>query len=465
MDHDLRVQSMSSLCPLEYRYGSAEMRRLFAREEMLRRMILVEAALMKGLEKAGLAPRDCWRSILDCGRSIRPEDIDRAEEKTGHDVGALTMLLAEKCGKCGGYVHLGATSNDIIDTAWSLVLRDALRIIEEKLVDLMRTLMGMSEKYMDLIMVGRTHGQHALPITLGFKLAVYVYEYARSLERLMSLEDRLIRGKMSGAVGTMAAWGDKGFEVEAEAMRMLSLKPHVISTQVAPRDGFAELIAAAAILASQLERMAIEVRELSRPEIGELSEKPRGTMGSSTMPHKSNPVLSERVTSLARLIRSFLTASLENIALWHERDLSNSANERIIIPHTLVVLDEMLESSRRILGGLRVYPEAMQRNLNLTKGLILSEALMIKLVEKGVPRHQAYKHVQAIAGKASERKIEFLEACLNDPLVSGTLTRSEIEGILRAENYLGMYEKLAKRAISYANLTLKQYERKHSLDS
>lgn len=440
---------MHDICPLEYRYGSSEMRRIFDRRSMVKRMVMVEAALMRGLEEAGLAPRGCWEEVMRCGESIAPEDIDGLEEKSGHEVWALTALLAERCGRCGGYVHLGATSNDIIDSAWSLAVRDALRLIRGKLRALLDTLSDLARRHVDLVMVGRTHGQHALPITLGFKLAVYAYEHARSLERLCSLERRVVRGKISGAVGTMAAWGDKALIVEETAMKTLGLAPHPISTQVAPRDGFAELLAALGILASQLDRLALEVRELSRPEIGELREKPPGPIGSSTMPHKANPVRSERVSSLARLARSLVVAALENIPLWHERDLTNSANERILLPHAFLILDEMLDSMHLVLRTMEVGREAMRRNLELMRGAILSEALMVRLVEKGVPRLKAYNIAGRIASQALSTGSSMLEAALADPEARRFLDMDELRRILEAENYLGSYRELVARALSY----------------
>ncbi len=436
-----------TVCPLEYRYGTAEMRRLFSRENLVTRMVEVELALLQGLASAGLAPEECG-SIG--GVTVRPSMLDEAERRIGHEVAALAEILAEKLGGCGKYVHLGATSNDIIDTAWALVLRDALSIIGSRLWSLIGALRRLAEEHMDTLMVGRTHGQHALPVTLGFKAANYVYEFSRSIVRLCEARRRVVLGKMSGAVGTMAAWGSAGLLVEAEALARLGLKPHPISTQVAPRDGYAELAAVLAILASQLDRLATEVRELSRPEIGELAEPgSRRRVGSSTMPHKSNPTLSERVSGLARIVRGLAVAGFENLVLWHERDLSNSSAERLLLPHMFMLVDQMLADAARIVEGLEVRAEAMRRNLELSRGAILSEAVMVKLVEKGVPRHEAHRLLRRLALRAEAEGKGFAELVKESPEVSDLLG-GELDEILDPSNYLGMYRELVARAFEYA---------------
>ncbi|GAB6147748.1 adenylosuccinate lyase [Stetteria hydrogenophila] len=438
-----------SVCVLDWRYGSEEVRRLFRPDSMVKRYILVEKALVKGLAEAGLAPRECAELIDRCADDITPGEVYELEKKTGHDISSLAYLMGKRCGECGRYVHLGATSYDIVDTAWALALRDALSIIKSKLRSVVEALVDLALKYRDLVMPGRTHGQHALPITLGFKLANYAYELARSYERLCGAEERVVLGKMAGAVGTMAAWGGRGLLVEEKTLGILGLKPHRITTQVAPRDGFAELVSALAIMGSQLDRLALEVRELSRPEIGELYEAVE-RVGSSTMPHKRNPVTAERISGLARVLRSLTVAALENIVLMHERDLTNSSSERILIPHAILVADQMLEDTRFLLSHLGVDPEAARRNLELTRGLIMSEAVMVKLVEKGVPRHEAHRRLVEISRRAAAEGKTLAQALLEDELASKLLSREEVEELMDPSKYLGSYDALIRRAVDYA---------------
>jgi len=442
-------------CPFDYRYGSEEMRKLFRRDNMLRRYIDVEVALMKALEEVGIAPKGCYEVLSKCALRVKVEDIDRLESKYGHDIASLAIALAEACGECGKYVHLGATSYDIVDTAWSLIIKDALRIVKDKLRNVLNLLMRLSIEHKDTLMVGRTHGQHALPITLGFKLANYVYELSRSYERICDLEDRLIRGKVSGAVGTMAAWSDKGPKIEEIVLKTLNLRAHAITTQVAPRDGFAELVSALAILASQLDRLALEVRELSRNEINELIIA-SGKIGSSTMPHKSNPTIAERISGLAKVSRSLITVALENIPLMHERDLTNSSSERFLIPHTFLVIDQMLIDTERMLKSLRVNKEAMLRNLNLSKGTIMTECLMVKLVVKaGIPRHKAHLMLSELSKKALGRGVS-LRDVINESDVAKLLSRDDINECFDYSRYLGSYEYLIERALNYAKNALRR---------
>ncbi len=442
---------MSDVCPLEYRYGSREMRELLSRESVLRRMAEVEAALMRGLAEAGMAPEECVDELRRCVEGLRVEDVEGFERVLRHETAALAKALGVRCGECGKYVHLGLTSSDVIDTAWALIIRDALGIIKSRLKSVINELIKLSLRFRNTLMVGRTHGRHALPITLGFKLANHAYELSRSYERICCLESRVVKGKVSGAVGTMAAWGSKGFLIESAVLKWLGLEPHAISTQVAPRDGYAELASAIAILASQLDRLALEVRELVRDEVGEL-ELAEGFSGSSTMPHKRNPVLAERVSGIARLCRGLSVAALENVVLMHERDLSNSSCERVLIPHTLLLIDQALIDTESFLKGLRVNEEAMLRNLSLSRGWVLSECLMIKLVIKaGIPRHEALEVLNELAGKGLS-----LKEALASSRLSHMLSMDDVKECMNPRNYLGMYSELIDRAVKYVEDALRR---------
>jgi adenylosuccinate lyase len=437
----------SPICPFDWRYGSEEMRKLFSLEEMVRRYLQVEKAIMVGLEAARLAPDGCSKALDTCLESVKASDVYSMEALTGHDIASLAFILGERCGECGRYVHLGATSYDIIDTAWALIIRDALAIVKKKLKTIVDRLSELALEYRDIVMIGRTHGQHALPITVGFKFANYVYELSRSFERLCELEKRVVRSKVSGAVGTMAGWLGNGLAVEEAASRYLGLEPHVITTQVAPRDGFAEVVLTMAILASQLDRFALEVRELSRSEIGEMYEsEPR--VGSSAMPHKRNPVIAERISGLAKLARSFSVAALENIPLMHERDLTNSSSERILVPHAFLVIDQMLEDMTRLLKVLYIDREAIKRNLELTGGAIMAESVVIRLVQKGLSRHEAHRLLMQIT-RSMRPGASLEEEILKHETLSKYLSPEEVREAIEPAKYLGNYSELIERALSY----------------
>lgn len=440
-----------SICPFEYRYGSLQMREIFSRENILKKEILVEKTLLKTLVETGFAPKHCLEFVDKCGEDIKLNEINTYEEKTSHETASITIVLAEKCGECGKYIHLGATSNDVIDTAWVLIIGEALKILRNKLKRVIEILIDYSYKYIDVLMIGRTHGQHALPITFGFKTANYVYELTRSYERICSMESRVIRGKMSGAVGTMAAWMGKGLEIEKIFMKRIGLEPHLITTQVSPRDSFAEIVSNLAILASQLDRLALEIRELCRPEIGELSLKTsRETIGSSTMPHKRNPVLAERVSGLARLVRGLTISALENIVLIHERDLSNSSVERVLIPHVFLILDQMLIDTERMLLNIEINGRKMFENISLTNNTIASECLMIKLVLKtNTPRHIAHKQLSELVAKALVENRDFREVVLESS-IGELLSPSDINDCFNYNNYLGNTFDLIKRVVEYS---------------
>jgi adenylosuccinate lyase len=444
----VRILSLPSpICPFDWRYGSEEMRKLFSLEEMVRRYLQVEKAIMVGLEAARLAPDGCSKTLDTCLESVKASDVYSMEALTGHDIASLAFILGERCGECGRYVHLGATSYDIIDTAWALIIRDALAIVKKKLKTIVDRLSELALEYRDIVMIGRTHGQHALPITVGFKFANYVYELSRSFERLCELEKRVVRSKVSGAVGTMAGWLGNGLVVEEAASRYLGLEPHVITTQVAPRDGFAEVVLTIAILASQLDRFALEVRELSRSEIGEMYEsEPR--VGSSAMPHKRNPVIAERISGLAKLARSFSVAALENIPLMHERDLTNSSSERILVPHAFLVIDQMLEDMTRLLKVLYIDREAIKRNLELTRGAIMAESVVIKLVQKGLSRHEAHRLLMQIT-RSMRPRASLEEEILKHETLSKYLSPEEVKEAIEPAKYLGNYSELIERALSY----------------
>ncbi len=438
------------VCPFEWRYGSQELRELLSRENFVEVMKRVELALLEALVEIGIAPRKALVEAKKAAERIDAKMVYEEEKKIGHEVAALVSLLGRYGGReASRWIHYGATSNDIIDTAWSLVLREALSTIRGKLRSIVGTLSNLALEYRNTLMVGRTHGQHATPITLGFKFANYVYELARSYERICSLEPRLVRAKLGGATGTLSAYGDKALEVRRLFSEKLGLEIHPISTQVAPRDSLAELAYVFAILASQLDRLAVEVRELSRPEIAELWEERLGAISSSSMPQKNNPITAERVSGLARVARTLTDGLLENIVLWHERDLSNSSTERILVPHILLVIDQLLTDAQNLLDRLIVSPENMKRNIEKTMYIATAEALMNKLIERGLAREEAYTLARHATGIALKKKIPLWEAAQSIPDIRQHLEGVDLEELLRPENYIGSVDRLISSALAY----------------
>ncbi|MEM4769473.1 MAG: adenylosuccinate lyase [Desulfurococcaceae archaeon] len=442
----------TSTCVFEWRYGSREMRELFSVSSIVKKYIEVEKALVKALVRVGIAPSYCIEEVEKCSSSVDPMEVYRREAVTGHDIASLVFILSEKCGECSRFIHYGATSYDVVDTAWSLILREALGLIESKLKRVILRLSELAVEYADAVVVGRTHGQHALPITFGFKFANYAYELARSYERLRELSRRLIRLKMSGSVGTMASWGRIALEIERAVSEELGLEPHAVTTQVAPRDGFAELVSDLAILASQLDRLALEVRELSRTEISEVYEAAE-RVGSSAMPHKRNPVVAERISGLAKVVRSLVTIALENIPLMHERDLTNSSSERILLPHAVLAVDQMLEDTIKLLETMVVDCDAARRNLELTRGAVYSELLVTRLVDKGLPRHKAYYLVMETV-KSMKPGETLVEAVLGNTELSRYFTREELQNLVQPESALVNVKKLIERALDYVSSVL-----------
>ncbi|MFQ5763152.1 MAG: adenylosuccinate lyase, partial [Candidatus Bathyarchaeia archaeon] len=318
------------------RYGTEEMKRIFQEDTRLQKMLDVEAALSWALSEIGLLSRKDAEVIASRAntQTVKLERVKEIEQVIQHDIMAVVQALAEACGESGGLVHFGATSNDINDTATALQFKDAVEVLLNKTVKLERILIDLSKKHMSTLMIGRTHGQHAIPMVAGLKFAVWMMEINRHIERLLQCRERLLVGKMTGAVGTQAGFGPEGLQIQNLVMQKLGLKPVEVSTQIVQRDRYAELLCILALVASSLEKFATEIRELQRTEIGELAEPfdVKKQVGSSTMPHKANPMISERICGLAKLVRSFALPGLENVPNWQERDLTHSSNERFLIP-------------------------------------------------------------------------------------------------------------------------------------
>jgi adenylosuccinate lyase len=423
------------------RYGTAEMRRIFEEEARVQRMLDVEAALAWAHAEVGDIPRKDAEKIVNMAstKHVKLTRIKEIEREIKHDVAALVRALAETCGPSGAYVHLGATSYDIVDTANALQLKDALTLVEKRLDEFEKILMGKALKYKNTLMMGRTHGQHALPITLGFKFAVWMREVSRHIQRLRESRERVLVGKMSGAVGTQAGLGTNAMKIQELVMQRLGIKPAEISTQIVQRDRHAELVCLLGLFASTLDNFATEIRELQRPEIGELFEpfEAERQVGSSTMPQKRNPEICERICGLARIVRSLVAPALENVVTWHERDLTQSSAERFILPETCILVDYMLFLMTNIVANLRVDEERMLKNIELTQGRVMSEAVMIALAKKGMNRQEAHEHLRKLTIKSEAERRDFKEILLGDKTVREKLSEKEVDEALNPKNYLG----------------------------
>lgn len=403
-------------------------------------MLDVEAALARALAKVGMIPKSAAKKIAARAltKYVKVERICELEREVQHETMAVVLALAEACGDAGKYVHFGATSNDILDTATALQIMDALKIVGHDLRRLLGIALDQASKHRDTIMVGRTHGQHAVPTTLGLKFAIWACELARHIERLEQLKPRILVGKMSGAVGTGAAWGTSGPEIQDLVMKDLGLFSATASNQIVQRDRFAELISFLGLLASTLDKIAREIRNLQRTEIGEL-EEPFGAaqVGSSTMPHKRNPIKCEKICGLARVLRANVCAALENVVLEHERDLSNSSCERVLLPECFLLTDEVLKTAYEVLSGLVVHPEQMERNLQLTRGLNMAEAVMIELTKRGMGRQTAHAVLRECSLTAVHKNLPLATVLRQDARVLKFIPEEEIESLLDPKKYLG----------------------------
>ncbi|NOZ82426.1 MAG: adenylosuccinate lyase, partial [Euryarchaeota archaeon] len=437
--------------PIDYRYGSPEMRRVFEEEARLQRLLEVEAALAKAHAELGNIPKEAAEEIARKASTehVKLERVKEIEAETKHDLMAVVKALAERCGEAGRYVHLGATSYDIVDTANALQFRDAL--VEADLYELEGILLELAEKHKSTVAIGRTHGQHALPITYGLKFAIWARELRRHLQRLQEAKKRVLVGKMSGAVGTMAGFGRRGIELQERVMRMLGLRAPLVSSQVVQRDRYAELLSLLALIAATLDKMAKEVRNLMRTEIAELREPfAEKQVGSSTMPHKRNPVNAENICGLARVVKSNVFVALENVALEHERDLTNSSAERVIIPESFMLVDEMLKRAKKIFSNLEIDMKNVRKNLELTRGMNLAEAVMLRLTERGMSRQEAHELLRRLAMKAWEEERSFEDVLIESEEVTRLLSPSEIKEALKPENYIGLAVELVERAVEQA---------------
>jgi len=408
------------------RYTREVMGRIWTEENKYRNWLQIEVLACEGLAQLGEVPKKALANIRNRA-SFSMQRIEAIETETKHDVIAFLTSVAENVGPDSRYIHLGLTSSDILDTSMAVRLREASKVILKDCDELLAALKKKAFKHKATVMIGRSHGIHAEPITFGLKLALWYDEMRRNRRRMEQAMDTISVGKISGAVGTFANVSPK---VEAHVCRKLGLKPAAISTQIIQRDRYAEFFCTLAIIASTIEKIAVEIRHLQRTEVSEAEEHfSKGQKGSSAMPHKRNPISSENLSGLARLVRSNASAALANVALWHERDISHSSVERVIIPDSTILIDYMLNRLTGVVGRLVVYPERMRQNLDMTKGLIFSQQILLALARKGVSREDAYRMVQNNAMEASEKGKDFKDLIRQDPEIRKYLKTEEVDEI------------------------------------
>jgi adenylosuccinate lyase len=406
------------------RYTHPEMGRIWSDQRRYETWLLVEAAAAEAMAAAGIVPPEAARDIRERG-AFDIARIEEIERTTQHDVIAFTTAVAEQVGPSARWMHFGMTSSDVIDTAQALQMREACDVILKNLEGLSDAIRDRAFEHRRTPMIGRTHGVHAEPMTLGLKLALWHAEVARSIERVRRGRATISVGKISGAVGTFAHLPP---EIEAEVCRRLDLEPAPVASQVIQRDRHAELLTALAIAAASLEKFALEIRGLQKTEIGEVEEPfAKGQKGSSAMPHKRNPIGCEQVVGLARLIRGNAHAAIENIALWHERDISHSSVERVILPDSFIALDHMLRRFTRIVRGMVVHADRMRENLNRSRGVVFSGTVLLDLAKRGVSREQAYELVQRNAMRSFDEARDFKALLLADADVTAVLPAAAIE--------------------------------------
>jgi adenylosuccinate lyase len=445
------AEASGLFCPLEFRYGRAAVRALFSRQRRLERALRVEAALAATEAELGLIPPAAAAEIARAveERRVSLERVDALERELRHDVMAIARALGEAAGAGGGWVHFGATSADITDTALALEHVEALGVLRSDLTGLAGVLLGLAREHRATAEIGRTHGQHAVPLSFGYKMAVAAAEVLRHRLRLDQLLPRVAIGKIAGAVGTGASFGPHAEELENRVLARLGLAAEEAPTQVVGRDRLAEITNFLALVAGSCERLATEVRNLQRSEIAEVAEPfdERSQVGSSTMAQKRNPMASENVTSLARLVRAFALPPLENMALWHERDLSNSANERVVLPHALLLVDDMLVKLTAVFRGLHVSAERMAENLRGAGPEVMTENLLLALAATGVPRPRAHELLRRLTRPGGDGG-SLLERARAEPDITAHLSSDDLVRLLSPDRYVAAAAEKTDRVLA-----------------
>ena len=442
-------ECMDPVSVLDYRYGTEEMRAVFRANSYLQALLTVETTLAEVQEEERIIPEGNAKNIRNGMPKVKRERVEEIESQINHDVMAVVKALEEQSGESGKWIHFGATSYDIVDTARALQHKKAIDLIEKAIKELLKSLADLSSKHKKTVMLGRTHGQWATPITFGLKMAVFTAELSRHKERLNELKPRILTGKFLGAVGSGAAMAPNTLKVQKEICKKLELNEPLATTQILGRDRIAELIAWGSNLATSLEKFTTEVRNLQRSDIGEVAEAfdRKKQVGSSTMAQKKNPITSENIGGLARVVRSMLYTSYENNLQWHERDLANSSAERIILPQFYILLEYILIKSTNVFSNLYVNEERMRQNLENTGGLPMAEAFVISLGKTKLGRQEAHELVRKITMDAEKRRLTFSEAIRENQTVKKYIDDTEIEKCLMPDNYTGHSEEIINKVL------------------
>ncbi len=449
-----------SVSPLDYRYGRPEAKEIWSREGRHSRQLDVERALVWAHCQLGRVSAEHYDMIADISDPgiVTADRVDEIEAETRHDIMALTKAMAEKAGEAAWCIHLGATSNDIVDSAVALQIRDSIRLQRQSLMTLLTTLCDLAEREKDTVMLGRTHGQAAVPITFGLKIAVFVDEFRRHLIRLDELESRAITGKFLGAVGTGAAQGENAKELQQLILEHLGLTVPVATTQVVGRDRYIEWVGWMANVAASVEKLLQEVRNLQRSEIAEVGEwfDVEKQVGSSTMAHKRNPITAENASGLARIVRAMIIPSYENALLWHERDLANSSSERFTLSHAMILLDDILAKSDRVMGKCVVDVERMLANIESQNGLVMAEKIMLALVDEGIHRDQAHEILRVASMVAVAENRHLREICGEYDAVTSAFTPEELDELFDPSSHLGVSGEIVDESIKLARAMVNQ---------
>ncbi|MBD3191968.1 MAG: adenylosuccinate lyase [Candidatus Heimdallarchaeota archaeon] len=447
------------LHPINWRYGSQEMRDLFSREKRLELLLKVEAAIASAHAAVGNIPKEAAKEIENKAslEFVKLERVDEIEREISHDIASIVRAFSEQCGEYGRYIHLGATSNDIIDTAEALRTKEGLLLVQSRLKKIIQTLIPTIKEHIDTVCVGRTHGSQAVPYSFGHKLAIWLDELLRHFENINYLANYRVMGKLSGAVGTRAAYGEHADKIVKLTMEKLGLTPATITHQLLSRELIAEVFLGLILLASSLDKFATEVRNLQRTEIHEVLEPFRSgkQVGSSTMSHKRDPEKSERICSLARIMRGYATPVLENIITWHERDLANSASERYLYPVLFLTIDQMLMDFQFVISGWTIQTDQMKANLEMSKGLIMAEAVMTELAKNSMNRQNAHELLRRNSMEAIEKDVHLYEILKDDPDIKEYITPAVLKDIFEnPQEYLGTAQQQIRTVLQKAEKIL-----------